>query len=136
MTNTSQINTSAQQVSSSHQANIGTIVMVPTFRPATTTVTRKMDASPPTKEQDPFLYFSNRDRRMAYLLRNGEEQVEESVSNPIVDSGATAMVEEERRQRITFEVHPDLMYTDDLIWDGHDLNEEADIFDLLLDYGR
>ena len=73
---------------------------------------------------------------MAYLLRNGEEQVEESVSNPIVDSGATAMVEEERRQRITFEVHPDLMYTDDLIWDGHDLNEEADIFDLLFGDAR
>ena len=72
---------------------------------------------------------------MAYLLNNGEEQVEENVSIRIVDS-ATAMVEEERRQRITFEVHPDLMYMEDLAREGHDLNEEADIFDLLLDDGR
>ena len=124
-----------QRVSSTHQATIGSTFKVPTFRLVSTTVTRRMDASPPTKEQDPFLFYSNQDRRMAYLLNNGEEQVEENVSIRIVDS-ATAMVEEERRQRITFEVHPDLMYMEDLAREGHDLNEEADIFDLLLDDGR
>ena len=142
MSSTSQINTSAQQgdqelqrVSSSQQANIGTIVMVPTFRPVTTTVKRRLGVPPPSKERDPFLFFSNQDRRMAYLLNNGEEQVEENVSNRIVNS-AMAMVEEERRQRITFEVHPDLMYMEDLTLEGHDLNEEADIFDLLFGDGR
>ena len=72
---------------------------------------------------------------MAHLLKNAEEQIEEKLSNRIADS-ATATVEEEHRQRITFEVHPDLMYMKYLTGEGHDLNEEADIFDLLFDYGR
>ena len=142
MSNTSQSNTSAQhqgdqelqRVSASQQASIGTIAMVPTFRPVTTTVTRRLDAPPPSKEQDPFLFFSNHDRRMAHLLRSDEEQIEENLPNRIADS-ATATVEEEHRQRITFEVHPDLMYMKYLTEEGRDLNEEADIFDLLFDYG-
>ena len=142
MSNTSQVNTSAQhqgdelqRVSSSQHANIGTIVMVPTFRPVTTTVTRRFDAPPTSNNQDPFLFFSNQDRRMAHLLRNVEEQIEENLSNRIVDS-ATATVEEEHRQRFTFEVHLDLMYMKYLTGEGHDLNEEADIFDLLFGDAR
>ena len=137
MSNTSQINTSAQQgepntkmmehpqvqyVSLTHQANAVTSFKVLTIRPVTTTVTRRIDASPPPKEQDPFLFFSNQDRRMAYLVRNVEEQVEDDVvSNRIVES-ATAMVEEERRQRITFEVHPELMYMEELSSEGCNLD--------------
>ena len=144
MSNTSQINTrfkqcernteviehQVHQISSSQQATVGLIMEVPTFRPITATVTRRSDATP-SKEQDPFLYFSNQDRRMTYLLRNGKEQVEGDASN-LNDSTTERMVEEERRQRISFEVHPDLMYLEDLLLEGHDL-DEADVFDLLFD---
>ena len=109
------------QVSPSEQTSIiGTILKVPTFRHATSTVTRRSDEPPLSKEQDPFLYFSNRDRRIAHLLSLGEQQDDEEVE-PIgnIDTDVT-LIEEERSQRISFEVYPGLLYLQDLISEVHD----------------
>ena len=125
-----------QQVSSNSSSSqlIGTILTVPTFRPETTkTISRRCDAPPFPKEQDPFLYFSNQDRRMTYLLRPGKQQQATATAPEHDVDDMTMMVEEERRQRITFEVHPDLMYLEDLPLSSEEDYESIDLdLDLLL----
>ena len=57
------------------------------------------------KHKDPFLYYSNEANRFSYLLGLGH-------SNPNDNGGKPEPRTEERKTRLSFEVHPDLLLSD------------------------
>mmetsp|Transcript_882 Transcript_882/g.1836 ORF Transcript_882/g.1836 Transcript_882/m.1836 type:complete len:145 (+) Transcript_882:257-691(+) len=76
----------------------------------------------PSKDQDPFLYFSDRWRRRAYLMDAGGEGQDASFKC----SGASNV---ERKTRISFELHPSVIM-EALLLDSMDSNdEEEDLVD-------
>ena len=71
-----------------------------------------------TRRRDPFLYFSNQDRRLAYLTHDLNDDV-----NPQED----AFVEQdERKSRLTFELHPSLLLEDLLEEMADNMDPEVD----------
>ncbi len=76
------------------------------------------------KAHDPFMYYSNQNRRMTHLLLNENitDQVDAVVA-PDLEGQATMVVQ--RKTRISFELHPSLLL-DDLIVEtmGADGNAE------------
>ncbi len=93
---------------------------VPSFSTHETATSISSDA---LKEQDPFLYFSNQERRMSYLTHNAiVAAAEHQGKKPRV---------EERKTCISFELHPDLLL-EDLLLDDDDTDDGLGDDDLLL----
>ena len=96
------------------------VITVPTFRAKTNNELRPSISSDVLKEQDPFLYFSNQERRMSYLTRNTAVAAAEHKDKK------PRGVEERRKTCISFELHPDLLLGDLLLDDDMDDELEDD----------
>ena len=81
----------------------------------------------PSRARDAFLYFSNQERRMAYLM--GEEINNRGQEHDPQEEGETA---EQRKTRISFELHPSLLIEDDLLIEMEDDGLDDDLLDDLL----
>lgn len=58
------------------------------------------------RRRDPFLYFSNQGRRLAYLIDDGEDAADAHQDAAPQGDAAPPV---QRRQRISFEIHPYLL---------------------------
>ena len=81
---------------------------MPTFRSTKSTI--RTAAKRVTKEEDPFLYFSDQERRMTYLLTGRHHN-----NSDVMNSSRDAAVE--RKTRLSFEVHPSEMLIEELLSD-------------------
>lgn len=104
-----------------HQVQLGQVIQVPTFavprklRLASTHASSSGEESSDDdassedihdlKSQDPFLYFSDQRRRLAYLTDTEDENIDQD--NPPQQHHVV-----ERRSQISFEVHPTLLLAD------------------------
>jgi len=119
MTAKSAINNDASKAeASTHQPN-QEVFLIPTFG-----VPKKAEGAFTSSSRiaDPFLYFSNQERRMAYLTHRTKETQEKSATSK------RCVVAEERKTRISFEVHPSVIMEDlFLVLNGMDYDDDEDI---------
>jgi len=95
---------------STHQT--GQVFLVPTFG-----VPKNTDCALTSslRVSDPFLYFSDQERRMAYLTYRNKETQEKSATSK------RCVVGEERKTRISFEVYPSVIL-EDLLLEMNDMD--------------
>ena len=125
--NDSNMRAQAQASSSRDNAQqIGRVIRVPTFPSSKETgsggssnTSAEDNNITDLRSQDPFLYFSDQRRRMAHLTGN-EEEVNDQDNPPQQQQRVV-----ERRTRISFEVHPSLLF-DDLFNNAMEVEEEEE----------
>eukprot|EP00571_Detonula_confervacea_P011887 CAMPEP_0172303636 /NCGR_PEP_ID=MMETSP1058-20130122/5154_1 /TAXON_ID=83371 /ORGANISM="Detonula confervacea, Strain CCMP 353" /LENGTH=144 /DNA_ID=CAMNT_0013014535 /DNA_START=15 /DNA_END=450 /DNA_ORIENTATION=- len=108
------MNSSSEPAATSNNANGTTVVpressevlqmmsLVPTFK----ATSNNLEDNGDLKSRDSFLYFSNQNRRMAYLVHNEEDDADDG------DIPAPQPAMGQRKTRISFEVHHSLLVED------------------------
>ena len=71
-----------------------------------------------TRVSDPFLYYSDQERRMAYLTHRNKKTQEKSATSK------RCVVAEKRKTRISFEVHPSVIMEDFLLLEMDDADHD------------
>lgn len=84
--------------------------------PSTHQLSQIVAVASSSKAQDPFLYFSNQERKMAYLTDREEGAQEDHHRH----RRPTSTVE--RKTRISFEVHPSVIF-EDLLLEMYDMDD-------------
>ncbi len=73
--------------------------------------------NPVPKQEDPFLYYSDQETRMsALLLSNDSGENDEQIAPAL----------HERKTRLSFELHPSLLFEDMLTDNGQELPQDED----------
>ena len=102
----------------------GQSFQVPTFREKRTSAGQYLTTRSANnlKEEDPFLYFSDNARRMAYITGSNKAHHYSSFDTATV----------ERTSRVSFELHPSVVM-EDILLDMLDEDDNMDDEDCLLD---